>query len=122
MLEGAIRNPANPDHLMVIKPVKRMVRIFGDGVLIAQTRNALRVLELGKSLYDPAIYVPASDIVAALAPLDKTSHCPLKGDASYLAYNGAEIAWSYDRPLDGAEQLAGHIAFWPDKVQITEGD
>ncbi|MEP3435620.1 MAG: DUF427 domain-containing protein [Hoeflea sp.] len=121
-LEGAIRNPANPNHLMVIRPIKRTVRVYVNSTLIAQTQNALRVMEMGKSLYDPAIYVPASDIVATLEPLEKTSHCPLKGDAGYAAYNGDEIAWTYDRSFDISKQLDGHYAFWPDKVRIVEGE
>jgi uncharacterized protein (DUF427 family) len=121
-LEGAIRNPANPNHLMVIRPVKRTVRIHVGDTLIAQTQNALRVMEMGKSLYDPAVYIPASDVVAALEPVKKSTHCPLKGDASYVTFNGDEIAWTYDRPFEISKQLAGHFAFWPDKVRITEGD
>ena len=121
-LEGAIRNPANPNHLMVIRPVKRTVRVYVGGTLIAETQKALRVMEMGKSLYDPAIYVPASDIIATLEPVEKSSHCPLKGDASYAALNGDEIAWTYDRPFDISKQLDAHFAFWPDKVKITEGD
>jgi uncharacterized protein (DUF427 family) len=121
-LEGAIRNPANPNHLMVIRPIKRTVRVYAGGDLIAETKNALRVMEMGKTLYDPAIYLPAEDITADFTALDKTSHCPLKGDASYVALHGDEIAWTYDLPLDGADQLDGHFAFWPDKVKIAEGD
>lgn len=121
-LEGAIRNPANPNHLMVIQPIKRTVQVYVGGTLIAETQKALRVMEMGKSLYDPAIYVPPADIIATLEPLDKTTHCPLKGDASYAALNGEEIAWTYDHPLDISRQLAGHFAFWPDKVRISEGD
>ena len=121
-LEGAIRNPANPNHLMVVRPVRRTVRVYVNGALIAETRNALRVMEMGKSLYDPAIYVPASDISADLKPVDKTTHCPLKGDAGYVTLDGEEIAWTYDRPLKTSRQLAGHFAFWPDKVRIAEGD
>lgn len=121
-LQGAIRNPANPNHLMVIRPVPRTVSVHVGGTLIAQTQDALRVMEMGKSLYDPAIYVPASDVLVTLDPVDKSTHCPLKGDASYVSFNGEEIAWSYDRPLEGSRQLAGHFAFWPNKVRITEGD
>ncbi|WP_412049671.1 DUF427 domain-containing protein [Hoeflea sp. Naph1] len=107
---------------MVIRPIKRTVRVYVGDALVAETKNALRVMEMGKSLYDPAIYIPATDILVTLKPLDKTSHCPLKGDASYVALNDEEIAWSYDRPLVVSKQLAGHFAFWPDKVRITEGD
>lgn len=121
-LEGALRNPANPNHLMVVRPIKRTVRVYVGDTLIAQTRSALRVMEMGKSLYDPAIYVPASGVVVTLESVDKSTHCPLKGDASYVSFNGDEIAWAYNSPLGTSEQLAGHFAFWPDKVRITEGD
>lgn len=121
-LEGAIRNPNNPNHFMVIRRVRRAVSVHVGDTLIAQTHDALRVLEMGKSLYDPAIYIPASDIIASLEPVEKSTHCPLKGDASYVSFNGNEIAWTYDRPLEGSRQLAGHFAFWPDEVRITEGD
>ena len=121
-IEGAIRNPANPNHLMVIRPVRRTVRVHVGDTLVAKTQNALRVMEMGKSLYDPALYIPASDVVVTLEPVDKSTRCPLKGDASYVSFNGDEIAWTYDRPLEGSRQLEGHFAFWPDKVRITEGD
>lgn len=121
-LEGAIRNPANPNHLMVVRPVRRTVRVHVGDTLVAKTQNALRVMEMGKSLYDPALYIPATDVAAALEHLDKSTHCPLKGDASYVALDGDEIAWTYDRPLEASRQLEGHFAFWPDKVRITEGD
>lgn len=121
-IEGAIRNPANPNHLMVVRPVRRTVKVHVGDTLVAQTQNALRVMEMGKSLYDPMLYIPASDVVAALEPIAKSTHCPLKGDAGYVSFNGDEIAWTYDRPLEISKQLAGHFAFWPDKVRITEGD
>jgi uncharacterized protein (DUF427 family) len=121
-LEGALRNPANPNHLMVVRPIKRTVRVYVGDTLIAETQSALRVMEMGKSLYDPAIYVPASDVVVSLEPVDKSTHCPLKGDADYVSFDGDEIAWAYNRPLETSTQLAQHFAFWPDKVRVSEGD
>ena len=50
----------------------------------------------------------------------KSTHCPLKGDASYFTLNGEEIAWTYDRPFEWSEQLRGHIAFYANKVAIEE--
>ena len=117
-LEGAIRNPNNPNHLMVIRRVRRAVSVHVGDTLIAQTHDALRVLEMGKSLYDPAIYIPASDIIPSLEPVDKSTHCPLKGDASYVSFNGNEIAWTYDRPFEWSGQLRGHVAFDAGKVTI----
>ncbi|WP_421723114.1 DUF427 domain-containing protein [Bauldia sp.] len=118
----AIHNPDNPRHFMLVKPVPRRVQVFRGDTLLADTIEAIRVLEVGKTLYDPVLYIPAADIREALTPVDKTTHCPLKGDASYHAHNGHEIAWSYEAPFAFSAVLTAHRAFWPDKVRIVEGD
>jgi uncharacterized protein (DUF427 family) len=118
----AIRNPENPDHLMVIKPVGRRVRILTGDTLLADSNSAIRIMEIGRSVYDPVIYVPEADIQADLEPIDKSTHCPIKGDAGYRSFGGEEIAWTYETPLDMAADLAGHFAFWPSKVRVVEGE
>ena len=122
MPEGVIRRPDQPSHYMAIKPVPRTVRIYlGERLLVRSTR-ALRVMETGKQVYDPMIYVPVEDIWAPLDLIDKSTHCPLKGDASYFGLDGEELAWGYDAAFDFAAALIGHRAFWPDKVRVVEGD
>lgn len=116
-----IHNPDNEAHFMRIRPVKATVRIRRGGTLLAETANALRVLETGRDVYDPVIYIPEADVTAPLEPVkDKSTHCPLKGDASYFAFGGEEIAWTYDRPFEWSGQLRGHVAFYPGKVTIEE--
>ncbi|GAA0776065.1 DUF427 domain-containing protein [Roseibium denhamense] len=121
VFENAIRNPGDPGHLMVIKPVKRRVRIYTGDVLIADTTAALRVMEIGRSVYDPVIYVPEQDVLVALGNIEKSTHCPIKGDASYVSLGTVEIGWTYKNPIPTSEILAGHLAFWPDKVRLVEG-
>ena len=106
---------------MVIRPVNRRVRISVGSTVLAETTNAVRVLESGKTLYDPVLYIPAEDVSGALTPLASTTHCPLKGDAAYFAHDGEEIAWVYRDPFAWASELAGRRAFWADKVRIEEG-
>ncbi|MCR9281365.1 MAG: DUF427 domain-containing protein [Rhodobacteraceae bacterium] len=120
--DTAIRNPENPDHLMVIKDVPRRIRIYQGAALLADSINAVRVLEIGKSFYDPVIYVPEADIKTRFGYVDKSTHCPIKGDASYISHDGEEIGWVYRSPVPMAEKLAGHYAFWPSKVRIIEGE
>ena len=119
--DAAARNPDNPNHLMVIKPVKQRVQVHAGDVLVADSTSALRVMEIGRSVYDPVFYIPASDIVADLTALDKSTHCPIKGDATYRSLNGIEIGWLYEHPIPMASELANHLAFWPDKVRFTIG-
>lgn len=48
---------------------------------------------------------------------DTQTHCPWKGDASYLSLsvNGKEnrdAAWYYPEPKDAAKVIKGRVAFW----------
>ena len=119
--KDAIRNPNAPEHMMIIKPVANRVRAFFGDELIADTRNAVLVFEIGKSVYDPVIYFPVGDLNLKLDAGTKATHCPLKGDASYLLFNDQEIAWTYNT-LDFADCLAGRVAFWANRVRIVEGE
>ncbi len=120
--ENAIRNPDNPAHLMVIKPVQQRVRIYAGDALLADTAHALRVREIGQSIYDPVVYVPASDLTASLEPVEKSTFCPIKGTAAYVALCGEEIGWIYKAPIEPAQQLAAHYAFWPSRTRLVVGD
>lgn len=118
--QDAIHNPANPRHFMAIKPVKAQVKLFIGDQLVAETANAVRLVEVGRSVYDPVLYIPQQDLTIALDRLEKSTHCPLKGDASYHALGGEEVAWSYEAPFDFAEPIRGLLAFWPSKVRVEE--
>ena len=128
MVANAIHNPAEPRHFMRIKPVDRQVVIWRDGERLAETTRAVRLLEAGKDLYDPVLYLPAEDVSPRLKPGDApASHCPLKGDAAYFDLVGPDgavlvpkIAWSYPDPFDFASELAGRIAFYASQVTVEE--
>lgn len=116
-----IHNPDNEGHFMRIKPVQGVVRVRRNGTLLAESNRSVRVLETGRDVYDPVIYIPQGDISGRLTPVEaKTTHCPLKGDASYFSLGGEEIAWTYDRPLEIARELEGYVAFYPNKVVVEE--
>ena len=116
-----IHNPAEPRHFMRVKPVPRRVCIRRKGQILVDTQRAVRVMEVATDVLDPVFYVPREDVRIPLAPIEgKTSHCPLKGDASYFASDeGETLAWTYDAPLDFAAAIQGLVAFYPNEV-ITE--
>jgi len=62
LAKETIHNPEDARHFMRIKPVAGRVRISHRGRLLAQSDRALRVLEAGKDLYDPTIYLQAGDV------------------------------------------------------------
>lgn len=120
--DKAIRNPAEPNHLMVLKEIPRRIRIYAGTTLLADTTKALRLMEIGRSVYDPVIYVPETDLACVFESIDKSTRCPIKGDARYVGLDGEELGWVYKRPLAMARQLSGHHAFWPSKVRVVEGE
>ncbi len=127
-VEGAVHNPEDPRHFMRIKPARRRLRVFFDGALVAETTEAVRVLEAGRDLYDPAWYLPRNAVIAPLGRLAASTHCPIKGDAAYFDLLDApggkaraeKIAWSYEAPTPAAAQLAGMISFYPDRLSFED--
>ena len=113
-----------PRHFMRVKPVTREVRIEKDGQVLAHSTSAVRLTEVGRDIYDPVIYVPREDVLLQMTQTDRSTHCPLKGDATYFSFDiedGDNLIWAYDNPIPPAEGLEGYVAFFPDRVTVTEG-
>jgi uncharacterized protein (DUF427 family) len=112
-----------PDHPISIEPNPKKVRISLDGTVIAETTHALILREAS---YPPVQYVPRNDANAALlTSTDHRTYCPYKGDASYLSIHAAgktleNAIWSYEQPYDAVKAIAGHLAFYANKVTIEE--
>jgi uncharacterized protein (DUF427 family) len=110
-----------PGHRIEVHPVQGRVVVRLDGEVLADTRDAL-VLEEGR--LPPRWYVPEADVRAErLEPSDHGSHCPFKGDAVYRSARvgdrvEAAVAWSYPEPKAGVAQIAGHWAFYDDRVDV----
>lgn len=122
LVDGMIHRPDAPAHMMRVRPAGREVTARLDGEVIARSRDALILVEIGRDVYDPAYYLPRDD-APGLVATDRTTHCPLKGDTTYhdlpaAGERGAGIAWSYDRPLEWAHDLRGLVAFDPARVSI----
>ncbi len=102
-----------------VEPSGRHVRVVVDGVVIADTRRAVRVLETS---HPPSWYIPPEDVqVQLLRPTNRQSSCEFKGRARYytVAAGGpdrVDAAWTYPQPLPGYEAIASHIAFYPGRV------
>ena len=99
-----------------VEPVAERVRVVVDGIDVASSTSALRVLETAGA---PVYYVPREDLVTdVLRPSDHTSMCEWKGLATYWSIvvpagqPRRDAAWSYERPKPGYESIAGHLAFY----------
>jgi uncharacterized protein (DUF427 family) len=102
-----------------IEPCDRAVLVEHGGEVIARSERALRVLETAGA---PTIYLPGEDVCAELLrPAAGTSHCEWKGSASYHDVLAGDrparaAAWSYRRPNAAFTALAGHLAFYPGRL------
>lgn len=112
-----------PDHPITIAPNPKRVRVSVGGVVIAETARALTLKEAS---YPAVQYVPRSDVnIALLERTQCVTHCPYKGDANYFSIraNGVMLEnsiWTYENPFPAMADIAGHLAFYPDKVTIEE--
>jgi uncharacterized protein (DUF427 family) len=121
-MSGEMKTPG-PDHPITVEknPARVVVRV-GDQV-VADTTAALALREAD---YPVVQYIPLADVNAEfLKETDTSSHCPYKGDASYYTLVTAagefvDAVWGYPEPHPAVAEIAGHVAFYPDKVTMTE--
>src|SRR4029077_5176236 len=112
-----------PDHPITITANPRRVRGSADGVVIAETSDALTLKEAS---YPAVQYVPRQDAkMELLKRTERVTHCPYKGDANYfsIAADGKTIEnaiWTYETPFPAMAEISGYLAFYPDKVRIEE--
>jgi uncharacterized protein (DUF427 family) len=108
------------DHIKIRQAPGTYV-IRADGAVIGETARAL---ELTEGSYPPVIYVPREDVAMALLDAsDRQSTCPWKGEASYYSIvTGSGVlkdaVWSYENPVEDVAQIAGHLAFYTDRVKV----
>ncbi|MEP9358623.1 DUF427 domain-containing protein [Sphingomonas sp. KR3-1] len=108
----------NSEHPITITPSDAHVVVRAGGKVIADTSRAL---ELREANYPPVFYIPREDAdMALLTRTDHASYCPYKGDAAYYSVPGGENAvWSYESPYDAVAPIREHLAFYPDRVEIS---
>jgi len=112
-----------PDHPITIEPTPGRIRVSVDGVVVAETRHALTLRE---STYPAVQYIPRADANdSLLSATDHKTYCPYKGDAGYFSIVSGgrtleNAIWTYETPYESVKEIAGHLAFYPDKVTIEE--
>ncbi|MBB3139342.1 DUF427 domain-containing protein [Halomonas organivorans] len=105
---------------ITLHPHTRRVRILAGDTLIADTCSAIELREKG---YPHRQYLPREDVDMSRLSISSTvTHCPFKGETTYYSLSDiADVAWSYERPVDDMQAIAGLLAFDTDKVaEIVE--
>lgn len=91
-----------------------------DGEIVVDAARSFRVLETS---HPPVYYLPVDAVAPGLLrPVSGTTYCEFKGSASYfdvVAPTGRVLpraAWHYPEPVAAYAQLAGHVAFYPARM------
>ncbi len=112
-----------PDHPITVAAAPNRVRVTFNGRIIAESSRALRLRE---STYAPVFYIPREDArMECFEPSPHVSHCPYKGDASYFSLRvgdrlAKDAVWSYEHPFPAVAEIAGALAFYPNRVDKIE--
>ncbi|MBO9712344.1 DUF427 domain-containing protein [Sphingomonas sp.] len=112
-----------PDHpITVDRNANRIIVRLGERVIADTTRS----LTLREASYPPVHYIPREDVdMVQLGASDHATYCPYKGWAGYfslpaLGEAGDNAVWTYEQPYDAVADIAGHLAFYPNRVELTE--
>ncbi len=112
-----------PDHPITITDNPHRIRVVLGGFIVAETTRALTLQEAS---YPPVQYIPREDVnMDLLDPTDHRTTCPYKGEASYFTVTAGGLerenaVWSYETPHPAVSRIAGHVAFYPNKVDAIE--
>jgi uncharacterized protein (DUF427 family) len=102
-----------------LERVGERIRIVVDGVTIADSTRAWRVLETS---HPPVYYLPPSDVrMDLLRRGPGRSVCEWKGTATYHTLEIGQrriedIAWSYERLTPAFVSITSYLAFYPGRV------
>jgi uncharacterized protein (DUF427 family) len=101
----------------------RHIRVALDGVTLAESSSPVLLFETG---LPTRYYLNRTDVdFTRLEHSDTVTACPYKGRTSdyWSVRTGAEVqrdlVWAYDFPTQGLGAIAGLVAFYNEKVDIT---
>lgn len=108
-----------------VEDSSRLIRVVFNGVIVAETGRAKRVLETS---HPPTYYIPPQDVrMDLLVGSARSSWCEWKGQAAYYSVavgdrTAVDAAWSYPDPVDRYAEIAGYLAFYPSRMDTCTVD
>ncbi|KAJ3112237.1 hypothetical protein HDU96_004774 [Phlyctochytrium bullatum] len=98
-----------------IEPTSRRLRVELDGVVIADTTRAFRILETS---HPPTYYIPLADVKTEyLVSNSRQTFCEWKGSARYYdvkvgTHHIPSRVWYYPSPSSRYAQIKDHVSFY----------
>lgn len=121
--EQVFVHPRSPYARVDALRSSRHVRIELQGLLLAESRSPVLVFETG---LPTRYYLDRTDVRwEHLVPTETQTACPYKGRTSgYWSVRvgdevHADLAWVYDFPTRELQPIAGLVAFYNEKVDLT---
>lgn len=121
--EQVYGHPRNPYSRVDALRSHRRVRVELDGVLLADTSSPVLLFETG---LPTRYYIDPTDVFFQhLEPSPTQTLCPYKGTTSgywSVRVNDTvhpDLAWTYHYPLPAVAPIAGLLAFYNEKLDIT---
>jgi uncharacterized protein (DUF427 family) len=110
-------------HPITVRPTGSRVTVRVGGVTVAESDGAL---SLAEASYPVVQYIPIADVDASvLRRTQSQTYCPYKGEASYYSVQlpdgrtETDLIWTYEHPYDAVAEIAGHVAFYPNRAEIS---
>lgn len=111
------------EHPITIEPTRGRVVVRVGEKVVADSEKALTLQE---STYPAVQYIPMADVDQhVLRPTETSTYCPFKGDASYYSVATPDgqtvddVIWTYEEPHPAVAEIAGHVAFYADRADVT---
>ena len=121
-MSRAVKIP-DETHPITISQTGSRVSVRVGRVTVAESDKAL---SLAEASYPVVQYIPIDDVDNSLLLRTGTqTYCPYKGDASYYSVQTpdgtteADVIWTYEQPYPAVAEIAGHVAFYAKRAEIT---
>lgn len=120
--EEVFTHTRSPYTRVDILESSRHVQVVVKGVTVADSHHPKLLFETG---LPTRYYVPQVDVrMDLLTPTETVTHCPYKGEARTWAVRAGDevipdLAWSYRAPFRESLPIAGLVAFYNEKVDLT---
>ncbi|MFJ6852876.1 DUF427 domain-containing protein [Streptomyces sp. NPDC091271] len=121
--EPVFVHPRSPYSRVDALSSSSSVRVELDGVVLAEAPHCVKLFETG---LPTRYYLDRTHVDwTRLRHSDKVTRCPYKGTTSgYWSFAGEvaahpDIAWAYDFPTIHANRIAGLIAFYNERVDLS---
>jgi uncharacterized protein (DUF427 family) len=117
--EEVFVHPRNPYSRVDAIRSSRRIKVERDGVVLAESDATVMVFETG---LPTRYYFPKTAVnFEHLTPSSTETACPYKGRTTgyWSVGEQADLAWSYDFPTAALLPIAGLIAFYNEKIDLT---